>query len=194
MANFADNYVSVAERIDEFLRKHPDGRIQTEIAKHTDTVVIMRATVYRSPEDTCPSVAHSQLGIPGKTNFTRDSEVENAETSAVGRALAFMGFETKRGIASQEEVQSRHADHETGEVATKAAPKRDWTGTQLKALLEGNDLVMLDLTPVLETTVTRENYGFAIDAYLMGHPGEDLATIIGKAARIKQGEKVGATA
>lgn len=107
---FADDYVGVHERVDQFLAKFPDGRIQTKIAHLSETLVVMQATVYRDAADTTPCIAHSQLGIPGKTNFTRDSEVENAETSAVGRALAFMGFETKKGIASREEVASRGSD------------------------------------------------------------------------------------
>lgn len=122
---FADDYVGVHERINQFLEKFPDGRIQTEIAKHTDTVVIMKATVYRTAEDDRPSVAHSQLDIPGKTNFTRGSEVENAETSAVGRALAFMGFETKKGIASREEVASRQGSHSRSPVYFGAEPQGD---------------------------------------------------------------------
>ena len=106
---FADDYVGVHERIEKFLEKYPEGRIQTAIAHLSETLVVMQATVYRDAQDERPSIAHSQLGIPGRTNFTRDSEVENAETSAVGRALAFMGFETKKGIASREEVQSRRS-------------------------------------------------------------------------------------
>ncbi len=104
---FADDYVGVNERVDAFNAKYPEGRIQTEIARLTDSLVVMKAIVYRDASDPLPTIAHSQLGIPGKTNFTRDSEVENAETSAVGRALAFLGFETKRGIGSRDEVDSR---------------------------------------------------------------------------------------
>lgn len=121
MAGFADNYVPVNERVEQFLAEFPDGRIQTEIAHLSDTLVVMKAVAYRTADDARPSIAHSQLGIPGKTNFTRDSEVENAETSAVGRALAFMGFETKRGIASREEVQSRQAPRMPREIEDLAA-------------------------------------------------------------------------
>lgn len=128
---FADDYISVNARLEQFLTRYPDGRIQTEIAKHTDAIVIMRATVYRDVDDVRPTIAHSQLGIPGKTNFTRDSEVENAETSAVGRALAFMGFETKKSIASREEVLSRQVEPQApvqrptpkvGEIVEKSIP------------------------------------------------------------------------
>lgn len=131
------------------------------------------------------------------------------ECEAYGNSIRLKGRPTlphwalPTGSTPIQREPAPHVDRETGEVtaprpapsaAAKSAPKREWTGPQLKALLEGNDLVMLDLTPVLEMTVTRENFGFAIDAYLLGHPGENVATIIGKAARIKHGQKVEATA
>jgi hypothetical protein len=107
MAGFADDYVPVAQRIEAFYAAHPDGSIQCDIYTLTDTLVVMRATVYRDREDPLPSIAHSMLAIPGKTAFTRGSEVENAETSAVGRAIAMLGFEVKRGMASHEEVWNK---------------------------------------------------------------------------------------
>ena len=125
MAGFAYDYVGVHERVDQFLEKYPNGRIQTKIAHLSDNLVVMQATVYRDTDDTIPCIAHSQLGIPGKTNFTRDSEVENAETSAVGRALAFMGFETKNGIASREEIQSRGRDLSAEADAIQVLPPMD---------------------------------------------------------------------
>lgn len=121
MSGFAPDYVPVSERIEAFYQAHPDGSIQCEISTLTDTLVVMRATVYRTPDDPRPSVAHSMLGIPGRTNFTRGSEVENAETSAVGRAIALLGFEVKRGMASREEVWNKQAvDPETGEIDATA--------------------------------------------------------------------------
>lgn len=126
---FADDYVPVNERIEAFYEHHPDGSIQCEIHTLTDTLVVMRASVYRSPDDLRPSVAHSMLAIPGKTNFTRGSEVENAETSAVGRAIAMFGYEVKRGIATREDVRNKAGEH-GAEVTnpkpdTTQAPKRD---------------------------------------------------------------------
>lgn len=103
----ADDYVSVAQRVGEFLVKYPDGSIQTEIHTHTDTLVVVKATAYRTADDQRPTTGFSQLGIPGKTNFTRDSEIENCETSAVGRALAFMGFSTHAGLASREDIENK---------------------------------------------------------------------------------------
>lgn len=108
MAGFnLDNYVPVEDRIEAFYKQHPDGSIQTEIAHFDPQMVIVKAIVYRTPDDTRPATGHSQMNIPGKTSFTKDSETENAETSAVGRALAMMGFEVRRGVASRQEVRNK---------------------------------------------------------------------------------------
>ena len=111
MAGFdMKDYVDVHQRIEKFYEKFPEGSIQTEVAKLDDSIVIMRAYAYRNPDDPRPSIGHSQLGIPGTTPYTRGSEIENAETSAVGRAIAFLGFETKNGIASAQEVRNKQTD------------------------------------------------------------------------------------
>lgn len=107
MAFNLDNYVPVEDRIERFYEKHPEGSIQTELAHLSDHMVVVKAYAYRSPDDPRPATGHSQLNIPGTTSFTKGSEVENAETSAVGRALAMMGFEVRKGVASRQEVRGK---------------------------------------------------------------------------------------
>ena len=107
MAFNMDGYVPVESRIEAFYAAHPDGSIQTEITHLDEKLVIVKATAYRTADDIRPTTGHSMITIPGKTPFTRDSEVENAETSAVGRALAMMGFEVRKGMASAQEVRNK---------------------------------------------------------------------------------------
>lgn len=113
MANFnpADSgYVEVKDRIEAFYAKYPEGSIQTEIVMLTDNKVVTKSFAYRFLEDTRPGVGHSQLAIPGKTNYTRDSELENCETSSIGRAIAALGFEVKKAFASANEVANKQSD------------------------------------------------------------------------------------
>lgn len=110
MAFDMKDYVDVHQRIEKFIEKYPEGSIQTEIVRLDDSIVIMKASAFRNPTDLRPAVGHSQLAIPGTTPYTRGSEIENAETSAVGRAIAFLGFETKNGIASRQEVQNKRSE------------------------------------------------------------------------------------
>ena len=114
MADFLDGYVPVAERIVAWYALYPDGRIVADpptvvdVAGHLHLASTARA--YRTPDDPCPCQGSAFEPYPGKTNFTRDSEAQNAETAAVGRALALAGIEVKRGFASREEVRNRQPD------------------------------------------------------------------------------------
>lgn len=142
MAFNMDDYVDVHKRIEKFYEKFPEGSVQTSIVRLDDHLVVMRAEVYRHPADERPAIAHSQLGIPGKTNYTRDSEIENAETSAVGRAIAFLGFEVKNGIASGQEVRNKIRDEETAREPRKGRP--DWMN-RAQALVQAAGLKFKDI-------------------------------------------------
>jgi len=114
-------YVEVRERLEAFYAKFPEGSLQSEIVMLTGDKVVVKAYAYRFLEDTRPGIGHSQLSIPGKTNYTRDSELENAETSAWGRAIAALGFEVKRSIASSEEVRNKQPDPQPTQIDLKLA-------------------------------------------------------------------------
>ena len=103
-----DDYVDVAERIQQFKQTHPDGSLQGAGEFITEPVVgyLYVARAYRTPDDPRPAVGTAFEPIPGKTPYTRDSEVQNAETAAWGRAIVALGFGTKK-IASRQEVQAR---------------------------------------------------------------------------------------
>jgi len=131
----------------EFFKRYPEGSIQTEIFSLTDKMVVVKAYAYRNAEDQKPGVDYSSLEIPGKTGFTRGSELENAATSAVGRALSLgLGIAAHRGIASKEEVAVKQAQSEssgsTAKLATDAmkrmvfaeAKKQGLGEEQIKAL------------------------------------------------------------
>ncbi len=104
------DYVEVHTRIERFYEKYPDGSLQSswqlvEIAG--SPLIIVEARAYRTPDDTRPGIGLASEPVPGKTPYTKDSELMNGETSAWGRALAALGFEIKRGIASGNEVRAR---------------------------------------------------------------------------------------
>lgn len=112
MADRLDGYVMVNDRLKEFLRDHQDGRIVTQAkAFDTDGVVnrwTVRAEVYLG--DTLVATGYSSMEVPGKTAFTRSSELENTETSAVGRALGFLGYGIDKSIATVEEIKSKSVE------------------------------------------------------------------------------------
>ena len=104
-----DDYVDVATRIAAFKEKHPDGSLQSELVEFTDKRVVVKAYAYRDRDDKVPAVGHAAEVIPHPNANMRGSELMVCETSAWGRAIAALGFEVKRGVATREEVASAEA-------------------------------------------------------------------------------------
>jgi hypothetical protein len=115
------DYIDVATRIIEFREKYPTGSLQPWRDPYVIEVnvgdgklksfMVYSAAAYRSPDDTLPGVGYAWEPIPGPTSFTRDSELQNAETAAWGRAMvAALAVDTRKGIASSEEVRNRQGE------------------------------------------------------------------------------------
>jgi hypothetical protein len=95
-------YVLVSDRVLYFNETYKEGSITTElISKPEDDLVVMKATV--KPNDKQTFTAYSQATW-GEGYINKTSALENAETSAVGRALAFMGIGVIESIASADEI------------------------------------------------------------------------------------------
>jgi hypothetical protein len=109
-----DDYVDVAERIAEFRGKYPDGSLRGDWRIERigeQALVAYRAEAWRTPDDSAPGVGCAWELVPGRTPFTKGSELQNAETSAWGRAIIAVGAaDAKRGIASRDEVEVRRAE------------------------------------------------------------------------------------
>ena len=101
------DYVTVAERIEKFYDRYPEGRIITHIVEHDAErgFILMRAEVYRNADDAEPVATGHAYELKTEGYVQRTSYIEVGETSAVGRALAMAGFEVRRGIASREEME-----------------------------------------------------------------------------------------
>jgi hypothetical protein len=117
---FAKDYVDVATRIRDFKNDYPTGSLQqVRVEFHTigeQTFVLYVAACYRTPDDERPGIGSAWEPVPGKTPYTKDSELMVAETSAWGRAIvAATGAETKNNgkIASADEVNARQKPQET---------------------------------------------------------------------------------
>lgn len=98
-------YVLVSDRVLYFNENFPKGAIHTVLlSKPEDSRVVMRAEVY--PEGyggVRKFVGHSQA-VVGEGMVNKTAALENAETSAVGRALAMMGIGVIESIASADEM------------------------------------------------------------------------------------------
>ena len=99
-----ETYAPVAERIELFYERFPTGRILTELVQHTEREVIFRAAVYRAAEDREPAATGWAAERVGDGEVNAVACLENTETSAIGRALANLGFLASRLRPSAEEV------------------------------------------------------------------------------------------
>lgn len=113
------DYNTVAERIAEFREKHPDGSLQPAnperpwevLAIGGQTFVCFAAAAYRTADDPRPGIGVAWEPVPGTTPYTKNSELQNAETSAWGRAIvAALAGDAKKGIATQDEIRNRRAE------------------------------------------------------------------------------------
>jgi len=94
------DYRTVALRIKEFRKEHPDWSVITEVVEMNTEGVVVKATCL----DDRKQIRSTGLAEENRTTgINKTSALENAETSAVGRALAFLGY-AGSCIASAEEI------------------------------------------------------------------------------------------
>jgi hypothetical protein len=129
-----NDYIDVAQRIADFRQQYPEGSLQpvnldepftieriTGVSRDgkefTTTMIVYTAAAYRSPTDVRPGIGMAWEVFPGRTPYTLGSELMNAETSAWGRAIiAALASDSRKGVASREEVRNRVAERDTPSV------------------------------------------------------------------------------
>jgi hypothetical protein len=171
-----DNYVDVPTRLGMALQKYPDLRIQEtqrEIIEMPDKscFICCTVTVWRDAADPIPAVASACEIYPGRTPYTKMSENEVGFTSALGRALGYMGFGINKSIASRNEVEAAQSRQPTGrlapvvpmhdvEVPFPDEPQREYATPKqmgmMRALANGQGLKGDDLKTFISATLGRE--------------------------------------
>jgi hypothetical protein len=109
-----DNYVDVPTRLRMALEKFPDLRMQESQPLFREVegklYLEMHVTLWRDKDDQLPMIAYCWEPFPGKTPYTRDSEMMNLSTSLIGRVLGMMGFGIEHKMASKQEVLARQQE------------------------------------------------------------------------------------
>lgn len=156
-----DDYVDVAERIQDFKDTHPHGSLQTigwEIVTVSgmtkegkpappQTFVVYRAAAYRTANDPTPGQGIAWEIFPGRTPYTKDSELMNAETAAWGRAIIALGLVANRSLASRQEVRNRRADQE----ADKANAATERAADEIVATMDASPLIAAGVVEQIRT-------------------------------------------
>jgi len=104
-----DNYETVESRLAKFWEQYPNGRIATTVFHYDDNKVVFRAEVYVDAADQHPKATGYAEELRDASPVNRTSHVENAETSAIGRALANFVFQSKTAPRPSREEMSKVA-------------------------------------------------------------------------------------
>ena len=140
MAFDLSEYVDVKTRLKQALALYPQLRIvehRPEITQVGDQLFIeCSVTVSRDPDDPIPVTAYMFEPYPGRTTFTKLSEQANGATSALGRALGYMGFGIDKSIASSNEVLGRQqgAENDRNKIISVARPTPTLDGPRSKEI------------------------------------------------------------
>lgn len=134
------DYVLVSDRVIYFNDTYPKGAITTELITEPDSdLVIVKATVF--PEDSQRKFTGYSQAVKGDGFVNKTAALENAETSAVGRALAFMGIGVLDSIASADEINK--ATGSTGKRPTLSDKQLSWLRAEagrVSGIENGEDL------------------------------------------------------
>lgn len=100
------NYVQVNERVKAF-RSNKEWRnwsIQTDVRELTDDICVMCATILDTNGTVIATGWAREVRNDAASMVNKTSYVENCETSAVGRALGFLGIGVDENICSVDEL------------------------------------------------------------------------------------------
>jgi len=132
------DYAMVVERVKEFNSRYPDGQILTEIVSNIADVVIFKA--HAVVNGVILGTGHA-MEREGSSNINKTSHLECAETSAIGRCLAFgLGYMPDGSIASYEEIETAKIQQaELGEKERLFKLSAELLSQQLWTAIEGDD-------------------------------------------------------
>jgi hypothetical protein len=134
--NPIQDYVTVAERIEKFYERYPEGRIVTHIIEHDAErgFILMRAEVYRHPDDAQPSASghayeYRDAGYVQKTSYIEVGECVPMDTEI----LTIQGWKQYEELAIGELVASYDIGND----------EMVWVPVQRKSYFENQALVRL---------------------------------------------------
>ena len=120
-------YTQVATRVEMFRRHFPALGISSDVVRADDHAVVMRATI-KSPDGFVLATGHAEE-VRSEKGVNSTSALENAETSAIGRALAAMGLaggefasadELAEALSQQNAAKKAEAVQEADRIAAQA--------------------------------------------------------------------------
>jgi len=97
-------YTTVRERLIEFWKRYPNGRIETEILEWSDHRFIVAARLYRETTDDKPFSTGLANEVITDKGVNKDFALENGATSALGIACGHANIGIDKHKPSREEM------------------------------------------------------------------------------------------
>jgi hypothetical protein len=97
-------YTTVRERVIEFWKRYPNGRIETEILEWSDHRFIVAARLYREATDDKPFSTGLANEVITDRGVNKDFALENGATSAIGIACGHANIGIDKHKPSREEM------------------------------------------------------------------------------------------
>lgn len=171
MARFnLDQYETVDDRLHRFWTDHPDGRVDTMLVSDPSAdIIVFRSEVWREYvyEGQPPAASGYAREVVGDGHVNQTAALENCETSAIGRALANLGYSPKGRRPSREEMSKaepeddvafmyRHMRYVADETGDKGLAKQLWADAASVHGLSVGDVPD-------DRSITASIYGAAMD-------------------------------
>ena len=134
------NYEPVEERIARFKADHPNYRVATELTFDGEpgaTRWIVKASIWRDAENTgMPDGTGYAFEVDGRGMTQKTAALETCETSAIGRALANLGYAGNRKVTREEMIKPAVAQFEDRVAAaqSEAELRSIWVEAQAQGL------------------------------------------------------------
>lgn len=174
-------YAEVPQRVQGFRMLYPEGFITTEILSLEDGVCVIRATAgyYTVSGEKVVLGTGTAYEKEGSSFINKTSYIENCETSAVGRALGFLGIGSETSIASAEEVTNainNQKDDDALKPGEKLEVGFDFRSARSAWVME-NGITQKDFASIHKTLEKRGEWKY-------GDP-QDQATFVSLCALVK---------
>ena len=117
------DYVLVNERVQEFHKLYPNGSIRTDLVEFSDERFIIKAEVCPDVNDRMRIFTGYACELVSSSRINKLNALECGESSAVGRAMAFLGIGIDGSIASADEVKNAVHQQESHNVTEQQKDK-----------------------------------------------------------------------
>lgn len=137
-----NDYEPVEERLIRFRENYPHYRIQTELVEHMGNIGatrwVMKATIWKHKDDEKPAATGWAFEVDGKGMAQATAALETCETSAIGRALANLGYVGNKRVTRSEmrKVKVKELDDRIKNAQNPDELREIWNDAQQNNVLD----------------------------------------------------------